>query len=155
MLLHHHHDERGDDVEGRNQYNQNEDDKHRDLLQLQGGEEVSVHLHPVLRPERKSHLLADLLSDFFHFIDIVGFDLNPCHTGSHAEKLLGTFERDIGHGVIVLIHSRIKNTHETKTLHLGHHSHRCHGAERGDHLDHIVERDAGMLGQFYSEVDPC
>jgi len=145
MLFHHHHDERGNDVESGYQDDQDEDDEHGDLLQPEGAEEVPVHLHPVFGPEREPHLPSNLSTDLFHFIDIIGLDLNPCDSGSHAEELLSAFKRDIGHGVIILIHPRVKNSYHTKALHLGHHPHGRHGTQRRDHLDRIVEGHPEML----------
>ena len=55
-----------DDREGRHQHDDRDDDEQRELLELQRGEEVAVHLHPVAhpvagKPSRPAIVAADAL----------------------------------------------------------------------------------------------
>src|SRR3990172_1004131 len=76
-LLHHDHDQRRDDVEGRDHHDEDENDEHHHLFELQGGEEVPVALHPVLRPERIPEGRPDPLRDGGGGVDVLHLDLPP------------------------------------------------------------------------------
>src|SRR4030042_1034233 len=92
------------------------------------------------------------ISLFFSITTIMSVEMifkaatNTISTRMINIAIFSSFRADIGHGIVILIHSGIKDPDDTKTLHLGHHSHGRHGAKRRDHLNRIVERNTEMLG---------
>src|SRR3954468_13626782 len=87
-LLHDHHGERDQDVQGGYKDDEADGDKRHETFQAQGTEDGLVLLHPIVGHEALARALFQLLGDRVCSVDVIDFELQHGNQVAETKKLL-------------------------------------------------------------------
>lgn len=115
-VFHHHHGQRGEDVQRSNANDQADDDEGDDLLQFERTKEGTVLFHPIGGQESWSGSLLDGTADLVSAIEIVHFERDDRDHVGLSEQALRIRKAGEGHARVVLIEAGVKDADHAKSL---------------------------------------
>src|SRR5499427_7684915 len=152
-LLGHEEDEVPDDGKARDQHDDGDDDKERELFELQRGEEVAVHAHPVSHPQPGARDHDDAAPHGLGVEGIVELDLDTGDLVAEPRELLGRLEGGVGERGVILVEANLDVARHLEAPHLGHEAHRGHRPLGRDHRHHVAGHEAEGAGQLAPEEE--
>jgi len=161
-LLHDHHDERDEDVEGGDEDDEADGNEGDEAFETEGAEQRLVLLHPVGGHEAVAlgntvGGLFELLRDFSGAVDVVEFELEDGDNVAESEELLSVGEADEGPRGIVVVEAGVEDSGDAESNVFRDHAEGSEfslgrgdendGADRGsDFVGHVVTEDDGGHG---------
>ena len=151
----HHQDQRPCDVEGSDKDNKEQDDTERELVLLDGFEQVAIHIAPVLEPIRPSpQLLQDPRFHGGDLLEIMQQDLQAADRVIEVKEALGLRKLDYALFAVVLMEAKTKEIRDAKVsmaraLFVA----KSKKADRRDHTDDITFADLELVSETFAESD--
>ena len=133
-----------------------EDDGHHQLLHRQRGEEVAVHLAPILGVERVAvEGEENVAADALRRVEVIDLELETGDRAIGAEVLLRLGQREVGELGVVLVHPRVEDGRHPERPALGDGPVRPElAAQRADHVDLVAHVNAETSRELTAEDDP-
>src|SRR5580692_9134209 len=115
-LLHHHHGECDQDVQGGHANDEADDDEGDDLLLFEGAEQLAILLHPVGGGVARASGLLDLVANDVGVVKVIDAEGNNGDDVRLAKERLGVREADESETVVILIEAGVKNAGNLEAL---------------------------------------